>query len=330
MQMYFVRDGGAAVNFHALLGNEPIKKGLKAAAAADKFSHFYLLSGPKGSGRHTLARLLAAAMLCTGAGEAPCGACPQCRKALAGIHPDVIFVDDPEKKTVPVELIRQAREDMFIRPNEGKRKIYIIPRGQDLGLPGQNALLKVLEEPPTYGAFLLLTDNPEKLLPTVRSRCTELRLLPLPADILLPALRQRFPQASPEQLASAMEEGEGFLGAAAEILENGGSILPQTERFAAVYGAKDTLGLLELLTSLEKYKRDKLIECLTQWRQLLLRAMRNQAGGQEPASAGAAISASRSPKELYHAAVQLAQAIHYAQGNVSPAAICGQLVWALR
>ncbi|HIQ77447.1 MAG TPA: hypothetical protein IAB79_08415, partial [Candidatus Faecousia excrementipullorum] len=135
------------MGFDSLLGNERLKENLENSLKKGHISHFYLISGPKGSGKHTLARLLAAAALCEGE-DKPCLTCRSCRKVMAGVHPDFITVDDPEKKTVPVDLIRSAREDMFILPNEGKRKIYLFPRGQDMGIPGQNALLKVLEEPP--------------------------------------------------------------------------------------------------------------------------------------------------------------------------------------
>lgn len=312
------------MRFDGFYGNEPIKERLSAAAREDRFAHFYLLSGPQGSGRHTLARILIAAMLCTGGGEAPCGTCPQCRKALSGNHPDVILVDDPEKKTIPVDLVRQAREDMFIRPNEGKRKIYVIPRGQDLNPSGQNALLKILEEPPTYGVFLVLTDGPEKLLPTVRSRATELKLEPLGQDILLPALQTQFPQASELELLSAMDEAQGYLGAAQRILAGGGR-LPQTLRFAEVYKAQDEIGLLELLTSMEKLKRDKLLEVLTQWRQLLGSALiaRSRGGRGETFPA-------RRNSALLRGTEALEQAMVMLQGNGSVGAVCGVLFWELR
>ena len=74
--------------------------------------------------------------------------CNTCRKVMEDIHPDFITIDDPEKKTVPVDLIRQARADIYIQPNESDHKIYLFPRAQDMGIPGQNALLKILEEPP--------------------------------------------------------------------------------------------------------------------------------------------------------------------------------------
>ena len=201
------------MGFETLLGNERLKDNLETSLRRGHISHFYLISGPAGSGRHTLARLLAAAILCREP-DAPCLQCRVCRKLLDGNHPDFITVDDPEKKTVPVDLIRQARADIFVRPNESDHKIYLFPRAQDIGLPGQNALLKVLEEPPEYGVFLLITDNPERLLPTVRSRCVELELQPLPEDVLLRALRRRFPQAEEETLRAAAIAGGGFLGQA--------------------------------------------------------------------------------------------------------------------
>ena len=169
------------MDMDALLGNARLKSVLAAAFAADRFSHCYLLAGPEGSGKHTLARILAAAMECTAGAKRPCGVCLQCRKVLDGVHPDVITVDDPDKKTVTVELIRKARADVYIKPNEGRRKVYLIPRAADMNAAAQNALLKVIEEPPDYAAFLLLTDGAERLLPTIRSRSVPLLLTPLSA-----------------------------------------------------------------------------------------------------------------------------------------------------
>lgn len=156
-----------------------------------------------------------------------------------------------------METVRRAREDLFIRPNEGDRKIYYVPRAQDLGLPGQNALLKVLEEPPAYGVFLLLADNPDRLLPTVRSRCVELRLQPLPESILVEALEKDFPQAGREALASAAWRSGGWLGQARELLQEG-AWLPQTEGFAQAFSRRDHLRLLQVLAPMEKLKREQL------------------------------------------------------------------------
>ena len=109
-------------------------------------------------------------MECTAPGEKPCGTCPACRKALKGEHPDIITVDS-DKATVPIAEIRAMQADAYIKPNEGRRKVYIIPRARDMQGPAQNALLKLLEEPPAGVYFLLCATNPTLLLPTVRSRC---------------------------------------------------------------------------------------------------------------------------------------------------------------
>ena len=153
------------MEFGSFLGNDALKMRLHAAFSEDRILHSYALCGPAGSGRHTLARQMAAAMQCTGEGRLPCGVCAACRKVMGNVHPDVITVNDPEHKMISVDVIREMRADVFLRPNEGKRKIYILE--QDMGEPAQNALLKILEEPPAYGAFLILTTNAEKLLPTI-------------------------------------------------------------------------------------------------------------------------------------------------------------------
>ena len=182
------------MDFTGFLGNDAVKARLSGAFASGRVAHSYLLCGPAGSGKHTLTRILSAAMQCEGrSGKIPCGVCSGCRKALEGVHPDIITVDDPDHKAMTVDPIRAARSDMFIRPNEGKRKIYIIPRGQDMNESAQNALLKILEEPPDYGVFLILSTNAERLLPTIRSRCAELQLGPVAQDEALPFLRQNAP-----------------------------------------------------------------------------------------------------------------------------------------
>jgi DNA polymerase-3 subunit delta' len=185
------------MSFDALLGNERLKENISRSIQSGRASHFYLISGPEGSGKHTLATLLAAALLCEGE-KKPCHTCPHCRKLLSGNHPDFIPVQDPEHKNLPVKLVRQIREDMFIRPNEGAKKIYMFH--QDMGIEGQNTLLKVLEEPPSYGVFMILTENPDSLLPTIRSRCIHLSLSGLPDGLLLQELLR---EAAEEQLLRA-------------------------------------------------------------------------------------------------------------------------------
>lgn len=141
-------------------------------------SHAYLISGGAGDSRAALARRLTAAYLCQGSNP-PCGTCRACRKAAAGAHPDVSLTAPLQgKQEISVEQIRALRSDVYVRPNEGARKVYVIHPADVMNPSAQNALLKVLEEGPAYAAFLLLAGEPGRLLDTVRSRCEPLRLPP--------------------------------------------------------------------------------------------------------------------------------------------------------
>jgi DNA polymerase-3 subunit delta' len=217
---------------------------------------------------------------------------------------------------------------MFIRPNEAEHKIYLF--AQDLGIEGQNALLKVLEEPPSYGVFMLLTDNPEKILPTVRSRCTELNLLSLPAETLRPALVRQFPDASKEDIDAAMMRSGGFLGQAQEILAGGEAVSAQTKAFAESFAARDILGLTQVLVPMQKMKRDQLIDILSQWVDILESALTARSGMTAATAQARLLSTGRSSQELMTAIRDIQKAVTYAQSNVSPAAVCGWLEWALR
>ena len=317
------------MGFESLLGNERLKDNLSRSLQRGRVSHFYLISGPEGSGKRTLAKLLAAALMCTGE-EKPCGSCEGCRKVMGGVHPDFITVDDPEKKTVPVDLIRQARADVYVQPNEGQRKIYLFPRGQDMGIPGQNALLKILEEPPSYGVFLLITDNPERLLPTVRSRCTELALQPVQDRVLRRELERRYPKAEPDTLSAAISRSGGYLGQAMLLLEGSNELPQQTLDFAKAFAGRDTMGLVQVLVPMEKWKRDQLIPTLQQWLSILEESLACRAGGRAISELARTISDSRGSADLMAAIRQLQKCIEYAQGNVSPAAVCVYLQWSLR
>ena len=233
------------MDFTGFLGNDAIKRRLTGAFASGRVAHSYLICGPEGSGRHTLVWLLSAAMECTGEKRTvPCGVCPGCRKALAGIRPDIITVDDTEHKAMTVDPIRTARSDMFIRPNEGLRKIYIIPRGQDMNESAQNALLKILEEPPDYGAFLILTTSAERLLPTIRSRCAELQLGPVEEPEALAFLQARCPEKPQNALRAAYLRAGGFLGQALTLLQAEED--PAVAGLAAAYAARDRMALLPM------------------------------------------------------------------------------------
>ena len=315
------------MGFETLLGNDRLKQNLISSLQKGRISHFYLISGPLGSGKHTLARLLSAAILCKES-SAPCCKCNVCRKVLENNHPDVITVEDPEHKNVSVKLVRQAREDVYIRPNESDHKIYIFP--QELGIEGQNALLKILEEPPKYGVFILLSDNPERLLPTVRSRCTELALTALPENLLIQQLSAEFPDAAQDALSAAAARSGGYLGQARDLLEQGAALPPQTEQFLTAFAEKNALEITKLLATLEKNKRDQLIPLLATWTAILEEALACRSGMRALHPMTKTIAVQRSSQDLMQAISALQKTIAYAQSNVSPAAICGYLTWQLR
>lgn len=317
------------MGFDALLGNDRLKQNLTGAFVRNRVSHFYLISGPAGSGKKTLARLLAAAALCGGENR-PCLNCTHCRKAMAGTHPDFITIDDPEKKHVPVELVRNARADVFIQPNEASRKVYLFPRAQDMRTEAQNALLKILEEPPAYGVFILLTDNAQKLLPTVRSRCTELALQALPENILRPALEKACPQATSQQITGAISRSGGYFGQAVGILEETEDTTQTTTAFLQAYAASDPYGLTQVLVPMEKWKRDMLVEELERWLPVLADALSARSGSTPTQPMADKICAARSSQDLLKAITVLQKAIDYARRNISPGAVCGYLQWELK
>ena len=315
------------MGFEGLLGNEQLKTNLQNAVARGRISHFYLISGPAGSGKKTLARLLSAAILCRSA-QRPCMQCTACRKAMADTHPDLITVTDPDHKRVGVDQVRRVRDEMFIRPNEADKKIYVFP--QEMGTEGQNALLKILEEPPAYGVFILISDNPEKLLVTVRSRGTQLRLQSLEESLLRRKLLSDFPGTDPETLAAVIGRSGGYLGQAIALLEQGDALSDQTEAFAKAYGQKDAVLLVETLVPMERWSRDKLQLELEQWAMLLQQALLCRSGAPTALKQARTLATQRSSAELLEALRQVQTTIEYLQGNVSPAAICGHLAWALR
>ena len=197
-----------------------------------------------------------------------------------------------------------------------------------MGEPSQNALLKILEEPPDYGVFLILTANAEKMLATIRSRCAELKLSPLTPEEALPALRKQFPERPEEELRAALLRAGGYLGQAAAQLTEG--LSEHTAAFAAAYAARDTLGLLGVLLPMEKLRRDQLSPILEQWRTLLADALAAKSGLPAALSLTASVCKSRTGAELLAGVQALQTAIDDLNANVGPGPIAGWLTIALR
>lgn len=309
------------MDFGGFLGNRAIKERLSGAFRQGRVSHSYLLCGKVGSGRHTLALRMAAAMQCVG-GDVPCGQCKPCRKVFAGVHPDVIYVDDPDHRQISVDVIRKVCADVALKPNEGNRKIYIIH--QPMTVEAQNALLKTLEEPPAYAVFLLLMESEEQVLATIRSRCPILQLAPLSKGELIDALRTAFPGTSEQALSEAWEASGGYLGAALELLKSE-PIPAEARKIAESYAAKDFMGLLVTLVPLEKYKRETLISVLNSLIALLTGALT----AQNRADAGTLLQ-TRTPAQVFAAICDIRHAADDLNANVGVGAVVGWLATRLR
>lgn len=200
------------MQFPSLLGNESIKQ---AFSGQGLDSGCIILSGPRGSGKRTAAFDLAMGLLCTQT-PAPCGHCGACIRMKAGSHPDYEFFN-PDGAEIKVDAVRELRARSFIRPSEAGKKVFVINAADKMNTQSQNALLKVLEEPAST-VFVLLCENSEALLQTVRSRSLLYRMQPLEPALLRTALSQRFPAADAGAVDAAIAASGGFLGAAADIL----------------------------------------------------------------------------------------------------------------
>ena len=321
-----------------LAGNGPLKRQLELETARRGLSHAYILSGPAGSGKRTLAGLLAAALVCTGGGERPCLSCPGCRKALAGIHPDIVRAGD-DGKDISVAQVRQLRADAYIRPNEADRKIYILENAQTMNPSAQNAMLKLLEEGPAYAAFLLLTDNAAALLQTVRSRCEVVTLSPVTQAEAEAWLSRRYPDKSREAIVGAAQRCEGLLGRAVAELEGSSGGESQARAAApeliARLSAGDELALMEFCISLEKWDRDSLSDLFSEGVLLLRHALVLRTGGDcgeaDPDRRAAAAKAAQalSPRALLAAVDVLEQLRASCAFNVGAGHLAGWLCAAL-
>lgn len=164
-------------SFKDVIGHKNIIGYIKNAVTEDKVSHAYILNGARGSGKKMLAALFAETLLCEAGGAEPCNKCHSCRQVDSGNHPDLISVTPTSLESIGVDVIRtKVNSDILIKPYQGPYKIYIIDHADLMTEEAQNALLKTVEEPPEYAVIFLLTENGEKLLPTIASRCVMLKL----------------------------------------------------------------------------------------------------------------------------------------------------------
>ncbi len=208
--------------FEEVLGQEHVIRILQNQVAADQVSHAYLFCGTRGTGKTTIARLLAKAVNCTGEGARPCGRCANCRSIMEGSFMDLIEIDAASNNGV--DNIRELRESVNYPPVVGRKKVYIMDEVHMLSPSAYNALLKTLEEPPENVMFILCTTEPEKLPATILSRCVRMDFRRVSEQ----ALRSRLAEICSDRGISVDEGGLGLIAQAADgSVRDGLSILEQ-------------------------------------------------------------------------------------------------------
>jgi len=260
-----------------LTGHEWAVDMLKKHVVNRTTRHAYLFSGPPGLGRRTLALRFAQALNCTNPVSAgiPCGVCRDCKQIELMQHPDLTIIQaDSEGGTLKVDQIREARKSLTLKPYMSKYRVAIFLRFQETNDNAANALLKTLEEAPSYAVLILTADNPEQLLPTIVSRCEVLRLRPLSIEEVKQDLINRGVDDERARLVAHIAGGRP--GYARRLVEDDALLDKREERL------NDLLTLLpasrvEKFAYADKLSRDKdslrqtILFWLSYWRDVMLR-----------------------------------------------------------
>lgn len=214
-------------DFDSVVGQEHITQTLKNAIAQNRLAHAYLFVGPRGVGKTSTARILAKALNCVkGPTIHPCGECDVCREISQGISLDVLEIDGASNNGV--EQVRELRENVRFAPTRGQYKIYIIDEVHMLTSAAFNALLKTLEEPPEHVKFIFATTEPQKVLPTILSRCQRFDLRRIPGHLIAQHLKYI---ASNESVVLSDAAAEAIAKGAEGGLRDAESMLDQLVAF---------------------------------------------------------------------------------------------------
>lgn len=249
--------------FHDIIGHDRVKDHLQKAIEYHKVSHAYILAGEEGMGRKTLAKAFAMTLLCERSDKEPCMQCHACRQILSGNHPDVIWVTHEKPASIGVDDIRtQINDTIYIKPYSSSYKIYMVDEAEKMTVQAQNALLKTIEEPPSYAVIILMTTNQEVFLPTILSRCIQLNLRPLKNHVVSDYLTETM--GVPEEKANIYAAfARGNLGKAIHLASSEEFSLLFRQVLTLLKNIKE-MDIAMLLDSIKKLQEDNLdlYECL--------------------------------------------------------------------
>lgn len=210
------------MKFNNFLGNEKIKEQLSALVETNRLPHAIILESESGTGKRTLAKDIVLNLFCRSEDEKPCFNCTQCKKVLKNIHPDVYEYTAPDRPAAfHVDTVREIIEDVYVKPNEAEYKVYILGNAQSMNLSAQNALLKVLEEPPAYAVFILTVTNKSAMLETVLSRSVVLNVEGVDSNTGAEYICEKDKSVTFEDAYKALEVWGGNIGKAIESLSDG-------------------------------------------------------------------------------------------------------------
>lgn len=264
--------------------NDKPKQTLVNFITDGRLPHTVLLEGEDGCGKTTFARMMAAAVLCQqpDVAQRPCGECRNCRLILEDNHPDVVIEQSENKANAfHVDQIRELRAGAYIRPNDGDYKVYILRNVHNMTEQAQNALLKIIEEPPERVLFILTCNNRARILPTILSRAAVIPIAVCSQEECLRALGRLAPQADEQRRQQAAEFAQGNIGKALQILQDEAKLKLACD--ARRIGQMICIGQeFELLSSLQEYtggkKREEFLALLQEVRAYFLELMRVQSG----------------------------------------------------